>query len=368
MKDKKTSYHSGKEGTTKHNLHGHMKRKGKIAVIDFCEQYAGKDITETEMSYYKATFGNWLKKQNDRYKKKGNRNRIKTMSEIHTSNRYRPTETIIQYGNAESAQRPTEKDFYDMMQELEQKKLEWSQQHGGNLVLLNCALHYDETTPHAHERTIWRYKDENGMWCIGQEKGMEQAGLALPDPAKPVGKYNNRLMTYTGICRRWWQDICEAHGYEVDRKPLPRRKHKSVKDYQYDCDRKATEDAEKKAKEAITARENALQAREDALRAREQALQDKEEVYKRCSEKLLERVDRLSEREKKVRAMQADYADKRDRIKSYIIGTAQKIAREENMAFAAEMSKRKQTEVLQRRLDMLGELPQFDDYSSDFEK
>lgn len=66
--------------------------------------------------------------------------------------------------------------------------------------------------------------------------------------------------------------------------------------------------------------------------------------------------------------MQADYADKQKRIKNYIIGTAQHIARDENMAFVAEMSKRKQTEVLRRRLDMLGELPQFDDYSGDFEK
>ena len=67
--------------------------------------------------------------------------------------------------------------------------------------------------------------------------------------------------------------------------------------------------------------------------------------------------------------MQADYADKRKRIKNYIIGTAQHIARDENMEFVAKMSKQRQTEVLRRRLDMLGELPQFEDYnSSDFEK
>lgn len=355
MKDKKTSYHSGKEGTTTHNLHGHLKENGRIAVIDFCKQYAGKDITETEMSYYKATFSNWLKRQNDKYKKKGNRNRVKTISEIHTSKRYRPTETIIQYGNIESAHKPTEEDFCDMIWELEQKKLEWSQQHGGNLVLLNCALHFDEATPHAHERTIWRYRDDSGMWCIGQEKAMEQAGIPLPKPDKPVGKYNNRCMQFTAICRGWWQDICEAHGYEVDKELLPPRNHKSVKDYQYDCNRKAMEQAEKDAGKA-------LQARENALRAREQALQVKEREYKQRSE-------RLSEREEKVKAMQADYADKRKRIKNYIIGTAQHIARDENMEFVAKMSKQRQTEVLRRRLDMLGELPQFEDYnSSDFEK
>lgn len=362
MKDKKTSYHSGKEGTTTHNLHGHLKENGRIAVIDFCKQYAGKDITETEMSYYKATFSNWLKRQNDKYKKKGNRNRVKTISEIHTSKRYRPTETIIQYGNIESAHKPTEEDFCDMIWELEQKKLEWSQQHGGNLVLLNCALHFDEATPHAHERTIWRYRDDSGMWCIGQEKAMEQAGIPLPKPDKPVGKYNNRCMQFTAICRGWWQDICEAHGYEVDKELLPPRNHKSVKDYQYDCNRKAMEQAEKDAGKALQARENALQAREDALRAREQALQVKEREYKQRSES-------LSEREEKVKAMQADYADKRKRIKNYIIGTAQHIARDENMEFVAKMSKQRQTEVLRRRLDMLGELPQFEDYnSSDFEK
>ena len=355
MKDKKTSYHSGKEGTTTHNLHGHLKENGRIAVIDFCKQYAGKDITETEMSYYKATFSNWLKRQNDKYKKKGNRNRVKTISEIHTSKRYRPTETIIQYGNIESAHKPTEEDFCDMIWELEQKKLEWSQQHGGNLVLLNCALHFDEATPHAHERTIWRYRDDSGMWCIGQEKAMEQAGIPLPKPDKPVGKYNNRCMQFTAICRGWWQDICEAHGYEVDKELLPPRNHKSVKDYQYDCNRKAMEQAEKDAGKA-------LQARENALRAREQALQVKEREYKQRSE-------RLSEREEKVKAMQADYADKRKRIKNYIIGTAQHIARDENMEFVAKISKQRQTEVLRRRLDMLGELPQFEDYnSSDFEK
>lgn len=361
MKDKKTSYHSGKEGTTKHNLHGHKKENSEISVIDFCRQCAGNDITETEMAYYKSTFGDWLERQTEKYKKKGNRNRIKTMEEIHTSKRYRPTETIIQYGNAESAQIPRQYVFRAMILELERKKLEWSKRHGGNLVLLNCSMHFDEATPHAHERAIWRYKDDSGMWCIGQEKGMEQAGIPLPKPDKPVGKYNNRGMYYTAMCRRWWQAICEAYGYEVDREPLPRRSHKSIKDYQYDCDRQAMKNAEENAAKAIKAREDALQAREDALQAREQALQVKEREYKKRSES-------LSEREEKVKAMQADYADKRKRIKNYIIGTAQHIARDENMEFVAEMSKQRQTEVLRRRLDMLGELPQFDDYSSDFEK
>jgi predicted HicB family RNase H-like nuclease len=362
MKDKKTSYHSGKEGTTTHNLHGHLKENGRIAVIDFCKQYAeGKDITATEIAYYKSTFKDWLQCQTEKYKKKGNKKRIKTMAEIHTSKRYRPTETIIQYGNVKSAHKPTEKDFCDMIWELEQKKLEWSRQHGGNLVLLNCALHFDEATPHAHERTIWRYKDENGMWCIGQEKAMEQAGIPLPNPAKPVGKYNNRCMQFTAICRGWWQDICEAHGYEVDKELLPPRSHKSVKDYQYDCNRKAMEQAEKDAGKALRAREDALRAREQALQAREQALRDKEESYKQYSEKLLKRIEKLVEREKEFKAKQANY-------KSYIIRTAKRIAEQENMEFAAKMSKQRQTEVLQRRLDMLGELPQFEDYGHNLEK
>lgn len=348
----RVSYHSGKEGSTQHNIHKHISKR-KVAVIDLF-QGNGKDITETELYAYNGLFSKWLDRQNSKYRKKGNYDRVKTMEDVHQCKRYRPTETVIQYGNVSSTNIPDNDTFGKMVIDFEQKKLDWSNAHGKNLILLNCTLHYDETTPHAHERAIWRYKDSDGVWCISQEQAMKQAGLELPYPDKPVSQHNNRGMTYTAMCRAWWQDICEQYGYTVERTPMQHRsKHQTVEEFKSQCDRIALEQAEKKANEAIKARERDLQAREQALQVEREKLQvDKQRA-----------IQEREEAEKK----RLEYERKMANMDSYIMAIARKLTAKTNSAFA-NMPRSEQDRALQcskSRLEMLGDLPQFPDKSDD---
>ena len=73
---------------------------------------------------------------------------------------------------------------------------------------------------------MWQHKDKDGNLTMGgMAEALEAAGVPLPDPAKPVGKMNNRKMTFDRICRDKWVEICEAHGYVIEHEPDP--KHKS---------------------------------------------------------------------------------------------------------------------------------------------
>lgn len=56
-------------------------------------------------------------------------------------------------------------------------------------------MHFDEKTPHVHERAIMDVKDKDGHFIIAQEKALREAGIELPDPSKPEGRYNNRKIT-----------------------------------------------------------------------------------------------------------------------------------------------------------------------------
>ena len=39
-------------------------------------------------------------------------------------------------------------------------------------------------------------KDKDGHFIIAQEKLLREAGIELPDPSKPEGRYNNRKITF----------------------------------------------------------------------------------------------------------------------------------------------------------------------------
>lgn len=232
----RTSVHRGKKGSAKHNDHDFMDEKKNVYRRSFYHVKSNEDnfsLERDELNFYEKMFSEQLNKQNEKYIAKRNYKRCKTMEEFYSSKRYQPTEEILQYGNAKSENIPDKKTFIAMVNEYEDWKISWSKSHGNHLHVLDWSGHFDETTPHAHERSIWSYIDEDGVRKISQEKSMELSGLELPDPDQPEGRHNNRGMTWTKMCREKWQDICEAHGFEVERKPLPvKRKNETVEAYQ----------------------------------------------------------------------------------------------------------------------------------------
>ena len=140
---------------------------------------------------------------------------------------------------------PDDETYEKIIDDFYRWKLDWSESHGGNLIVLSYVNHFDETTPHTHGREVWQAK-RDGIWVVSQELGMEQAGIPLPDPTKPVGRYNNRNMTYTAMCRSKFQEICRDYGFEIETEPIPTKpKHKTVKEYHDFVDREYFEKREK---------------------------------------------------------------------------------------------------------------------------
>ena len=303
MSKDRVTLHKGKEGSAKHNEHYFYEDDRDVAVI---RPVKGKRLEEGEIEIYTKKFGEGIELQNERYRKKGNYSRVKSVEEVYASKRYRPTEEILQCGSVSSEKIPTKEEFKQMAKEYYLWLREWSKQNGNHLTVLSLACHFDEASPHAHLREIWSYIDENGVEKIGQEKGMEQAGIKLPEltvkerekreeakkksPKKienDTDRNYNRGITFTKMCREKWQDICEAHGFVIERVPLEngRKRHETVAEYHTRKGReleakeedlkeaeleivRAKKDLEKKLQE-IRCRENALKERQEKLEERE---------------------------------------------------------------------------------------------------
>ena len=249
MSKERTTVHKGK-GHAKHNKNDERDIGGAWSSFEGnTKDNKGASFDVKEKEFYKR-YASQLEQQNEKYLSKRQYKNVKSLEDFYNSKRYSPTEEILQYGHVGGSV-PTEKDFNKMTEEYAEWLRDWSKANGNHLHVLNYANHLDEATPHCHLRYVWDYKDDDNIIKINQEKGMKQAGLELPDPSKPEGRYNNRNMTFTKMCRDKWNDICEAHGYEVERVPLPgNQKSKTISQY--------------KAQE-----ERRLKAQEESLKARE---------------------------------------------------------------------------------------------------
>ena len=242
MSKMRTSTHRGRSGAAKHNEHNFMEDEKDISGHVFVGK-AGQSLEERELYFYKYHFAEQLSRQNERYVRNRQFSRTKSPEQFYKSKRYKPVEEIYQLGNKDM--HPDDETYEKIIDDFYRWKLDWSESHGGNLIVLSYVNHFDETTPHTHGREVWQAK-KDGIWIVSQELGMEQAGIQLPDPTKPVGRYNNRNMTYTAMCRSKFQEICIEHGFEIETVPIPRKeKHLTVQEYQKSLDRDYFEKREK---------------------------------------------------------------------------------------------------------------------------
>lgn len=236
--------------------------KGENAVM------GGKILSfeEAEETIYKERYYQQYESQMERYRKKGNHDRIKSFDEWRNSKRYAPEETILQIGKSENhADKDT---FLSAAMSFVDYQEKWAKEHGNCFVIADFAMHFDETVPHGHLRKIWQYRDENGMLCVGQDKALEQAGIELPDPSKPRGRFNNRKMVYDKMMRDKWIEICKKNGLEIEEEALPNGKHNQTKEemiaqkYQDIIDKT---NAKEQEYQALTSDYDALKIKRDSM-------------------------------------------------------------------------------------------------------
>lgn len=234
----RVSQHSGREGGGRHNDRRFSLDKAQH--IDATKtgancywRWDGKNhpersFDESELAFYAERYGVAQEAKNARYTHEGHADRCKTTEDLARGKQTRPEEIIIQIGNKDA--HTDQKIFLEAVNDYFGYLQDWNREHGKHMQIISIAVHYDETTPHAHIRRTWDVQSKDGA-VLGQNKALKAAGVPLPDPDKPEGRYNNRKMTFDAMMREKWLDICEARGIEVEREPVPDMRHKDKAEY-----------------------------------------------------------------------------------------------------------------------------------------
>ncbi len=273
-----------------------------------------------EIAFYEKHISAHLEAQNARYRAQRHAERAKTMDEYRKSPQTCPEEVILQIGKLEDTI-PA-----DMMARIIQEQINWEQKQFPGIKVLNVALHMDEQgAPHIHERRAWVYTDKDGNTAISQNKSLEQMGVELPNPNKPRGRFNNRKMTFSRMCREHLLQICREHGLEIEEIPQEKsRSGRTLEDYQAGEAEKRAADAERRRqfseraaesaeKQAESARDTARSYEEHAERVAGQInaeygeLADaglQKQAMQKQLEEMQERIDNLQEQ---LEYVQADY-------------------------------------------------------------
>lgn len=253
--------------------------------LGFKEMHKGapaRNFDEVEREVYIKYFSKALTAQNEKHKKAGNLDRIKSIDDYRKSKRTCPEEVLLYIGNKD-----THADV-DTIRAISSDYIKWQTKTFPNVLPLDVAVHVDESgAPHIHMRQVWRAFDKNHNPIVSQTKALRELGLERPDTSKRESRYNNAKQTFTRICREKLLEICKAHGLDVETNPRDRSESGlDLTEYQA---RQETERA-KQAQDAAQARldelaqrekqiaeqNKALDARESALLKREKALEARE--------------------------------------------------------------------------------------------
>lgn len=175
----RTTTRGGRQGKPKHNDRTYLPederpRENRYGYVGHSDA-PNLTFKEAELRFYEGRYSKGLEARNERYKRQGHKERCKTIEDLYKN---------------------------------------------------------DKTCPNVHERAIMDVKDKDGHFIIAQEKALREAGISLPDPSKPEGRYNNQKITFDKMRREMFQEICLKHGLKIEVEPRPQRqKHKSVHEY-----------------------------------------------------------------------------------------------------------------------------------------
>lgn len=183
---------------------------------------------DAERQFYQRVLSEDLKQQNDRAIRARHKERIQDIDQYRKSRKHCPEERIIQIGSKDGSVPP------DVFRKcMEQYVVELDRASNHYFKILNVAIHNDEAVPHAHIRGVWIYRDQDGIIRTGQEKALEQAGFS-PECKRPGReedpRYCNRKIAFDSLMREKWLDICQAHGLQIEREPLPDGHHNRSKE------------------------------------------------------------------------------------------------------------------------------------------
>ena len=168
------------------------------------EDNFGETFADVEKLYYKLHYTDFVEKQNARNAKIRHTERNRSTEDLLTSKKTCPEESIYQLGTLESHASP--KELFQIATEFMD---EFHERFGKHVHILDWALHLDEGTPHIHERHVFDCENKYGEIAPQQEKGLEALGFELPKPDKPLGRYNNRKITFDAACRTMLFEIAK---------------------------------------------------------------------------------------------------------------------------------------------------------------
>lgn len=179
-----------------------------------------------EQRAYNMLFSDALEAQNERYRKKGNLDRIKTTEDLRLSARTAVEETILQLGCKEN-----HPDGVVLKRAVSDWLAEMQARFGFHWKLLDGAIHRDESIDHCHIRAVWCAEGNDGL-TVSQSKALKVLGIERPDITKPESRHNNAKMTFTQIQREIWLACAERHGISVETVPeIPGKKTIALEQY-----------------------------------------------------------------------------------------------------------------------------------------
>lgn len=215
------------------------------------------DCEAVERAYYREAYTAGQEAQNEKYRKKGNYSRQRTVDQVYDTTTTSPEGSLLYIGCIKDGLADPDKLWACA---LEYK--DWEQSTlGDNYVVLTLGMHVDEKGQyHVEERGVYQYRDNDGNLRPGQNAALEAAGIPLPDKNQPRSQMNNRKMTWDAVRREKWLDILEAHGYDIERTPEDPRPHMGLAAWQAWQDAKADLDTRAAALDVQAERQKLVQS------------------------------------------------------------------------------------------------------------
>ena len=168
-------------------------------------------FSDVERQFYETHYTAFIENQNERNAKIRHTERNRSIPDLLSSRKTCPEETIYQLGTLD--EHASAEDLLNIVTEFIEA---FKTKFGEHVHVLDWALHLDESTPHIHERHVFDCENKYGEVAPQQEKALEALGFDLPDPDKPLGRRNNRKITFDAACRKMLFEIAKRHGLELE--------------------------------------------------------------------------------------------------------------------------------------------------------
>lgn len=173
----------------------------------------GEGFRAFELSRYADLFSASLDAQNARYLARSQYERVKSVRDYYRSERSCPEEYVLQIGKDGAC------GARDFKRSINAFLTEFERRYSGHIIPLDIALHFDETSPHAHFRYVYVADGKDGAE-VSQKRALAALGIERPALDAPESRYNNRKVAFSSQMRELWADCVEREtDYVVNRVP-----------------------------------------------------------------------------------------------------------------------------------------------------